>query len=420
VTALDALAEATVPHIVTDLPGPKARELIARDEAVTSPSLHRVYPLVPARGAGCVIEDVDGNRFLDANAGIAVTATGHAHPAVVEAIERQARDLLHYCSSDWFVPAYVEVCERLAASSPTRSPARVFLANSGTEAVEAAIKLARRTTGRPNLVAFLGSFHGRSLGSLALTASRAHYRSGFGPLMPGVFHAPYGDLESVDAIFRHLSSPDEVAAIVVEPIQGEGGYVVPPGDFLPGLRARCDEHGILLVADEVQSGVGRTGCMWAVEHDGVVPDIVVSGKGLASGMPLAAVLAADTVMTWPEGVHASTFGGNPVACAAAIATLDLVRDELAANAARVGAQLLGRLRGIDDPRIVEVRGRGLMIGVELDTSDRAAAVEQACFRRGLLILRCGASAVRFAPPLVLTTEQADLAAQLFAESLATC
>jgi 4-aminobutyrate aminotransferase len=412
------LALAPVPHLVTELPGPRAREVIERDIQVTSPSLRRVHPLVPARAAGCVVEDVDGNRFLDANAGIGVNATGHAHPLVVEAIERQARDLIHYCSSDWYVPAYVEVCERLAAVSPMPGPTRVFLANSGTEAVEAAIKLARYATGRPNLVAFHGGFHGRSLGSLALTASRAHYRGGFGPLMPGVYHAPYGDLDALDAVLRHLTPPSDVAGIVVEPILGEGGYVVPPPGFLAGLRERCDHYGILLVADEIQSGVGRTGRMWAIEHDGVVPDLVAAGKGLASGLPLAALLAPAERMSWPPGAHASTFGGNPVACAAAAVTLDLVRDGLAANAATVGAHLADQLRAIDDERIVEVRGRGLMVAVDLGSGDLADEVEQATFQRGLLVLRAGPSAIRFAPPLVLTLEQAELAAGLFAKALA--
>jgi 4-aminobutyrate aminotransferase len=420
VTALDALAEATVPHIVTDLPGPKARELIARDEAVTSPSLHRVYPLVPARGAGCVIEDVDGNRFLDANAGIAVTATGHAHPAVVEAIERQARDLLHYCSSDWFVPAYVEVCERLAALAPMNVPARVFLGNSGTEAVEAAIKLSRYFTGRPNVIAFHGAFHGRTLGSLSLTASKARYRARFGPLLPGVYHAPYGESGALDRLFHHATSPDDVAAIFVEPIQGEGGYVVPPAGWLAELRAICDEHGILLVADEVQSGVGRTGRMWAVEHEQVEPDILLAGKGLASGLPLSAVIARADVMTWDRGTHGSTFGGNPVACAAARATLDLVEHGLMQSAAQTGAYLLGRLRALQDrhPVIRDVRGRGLMVGIELADGDVAHAVEQETFRRGVVMLTAGASAIRLAPPLVVTRTQLDVALGVFEEVLA--
>jgi 4-aminobutyrate aminotransferase len=383
----------------------------------------RVYDLVPARGAGCTIEDVDGNRFLDFNAGIAVTATGHCHPAVVEAIERQARDLIHYCGSDWAMPGYTEVCERLAASAPWDGPSRVFLANSGTEAVEGAIKLARAATGRPNVIAFLGAFHGRSLGSLSLTASKAHYRGGFGPLQAGVYHAPYGVSGYIeDVIFRHLTVPEDVAAIVVEPLQGEGGYLVPPPGWLAELRDVCDRHGIVLVADEVQSGVGRTGTMWTIEQDAVAPDVLLTGKGLASGLPLAAVVGRADLFTWGAGRHGSTFGGNAVACAAALATLDLVEGGLAEHAAKVGNQLMERLRVVqgDHPdKVVDVRGRGLMIGIELPDHDAAEALEQACFRAGLLVLTCGPAAVRLAPPLVVTPEQADLAVDLLAGALAT-
>jgi 4-aminobutyrate aminotransferase len=413
------LLTAPVPHVATELPGPLARAYIERDALITSPSMGRVYPLVPARGAGCVIEDVDGNRFLDFNAGIAVTATGHCHPHVVAAIEQQSHELLHYCSSDWYVPAYIELCERLAALSPLGA-SRVFLGNSGTEAVEAGIKLARHATGRPNVIAFLGSFHGRSLGSLSLTASKARYRGGFGPLLPGVYHAPYGEAGYLErVVFKHLTTPEDVAAIVVEPIQGEGGYLVPPAGWLPELRDLCDAHGIVLIADEVQSGVGRTGRMWAIEHDSVVPDVILAGKGLASGLPLSAVIARRELMTWGAGKHGSTFGGNPVACAAALATLDLVEPELTANAATVGAHLLDRLRSLAGahPQVREVRGRGLMIGVELPTHDDAVALEQECFARGLLVLTCGESSVRLAPPLVVTVEQADVAVDLLDAAL---
>lgn len=415
------LAAATVPHLATELPGPKAREWIARDAAVASPSMARVYDLVPARGAGCVIEDVDGNRFLDFNAGIAVTATGHCHPQVVEAIERQARDLIHYCGSDWAMPGYTEVCERLAASAPWDGPSRVFLANSGTEAVEGAIKLARAATGRPNVIAFLGAFHGRSLGSLSLTASKAHYRGGFGPLQAGVYHGPYGVSGYLeDVIFRHLTVPEDVAAVVVEPLQGEGGYLVPPPGWLAELREVCDRHGILLVADEVQSGVGRTGTMWTIEQDDVAPDVLLTGKGLASGLPLSAVIGRADLFTWTAGRHGSTFGGNAVACAAALATLDLVEGGLAENAATVGNQLMERLRVVQAAHpdiIVDVRGRGLMIGIELPDHAAAEALEQACFRRGLLVLTCGPASVRLAPPLVVTPAQADLAVDLLTAAL---
>ena len=320
------LAATAAPRLVTELPGPKARAAIARDRDVVSPSLGRVYPLVPARASGMMIEDVDGNRFLDFNAGIAVNSTGHCHPAVVAAIEEQANRLLHYCASDWYLPTYTAVCERLAQSVPAGfGDAKVFLGNSGTEVVEGALKLARLTTGRQNAIAFLGAFHGRSLGSLSLTASKARYRGGFGPLLPGVYHAPYGEAGYIeDVVFKHLTEPEDVAAIIVEPVQGEGGYVVPPAGWIAELRDICDTYGIVLIADEVQSGVGRTGRMWAIEHDGVAPDIIVAGKGLASGLPLAALIARADLMRWEPGKHGSTFGGNPVACAAALATLDLI------------------------------------------------------------------------------------------------
>ncbi len=409
------LATASVPHIITDLPGPEATRLIARDQAIVSPSMGRVYPLVPKRGAGLVIEDVDGNRFLDFNAGIAVAATGHCHPQVTAAIEQQARTLIHYCSSDWYHPVYTELCERLAASAPVHD-ARIFLANSGTEAVEGAIKLARYATGRPNVIAFLGAFHGRSLGSLALTASKAKYRSGFGAPMAGVYHAPYGESGYIErVIFNHLADPGDIAAIVVEPIQGEGGYIVPPAGWLGELRDLCTANGIVLVADEVQSGVGRTGRMWAVEHEGIEPDVILAGKGLASGLPLAAVIAREALMrTWGPGKHGSTFGGNPVACAAAVATLDLVDESLAANAAKLGAFLQRGLVEMQGrcPQITEVRGRGLMIGIEFDSPAFAHDVEQAAFLRGLLVLTCGEKSLRLAPPLTVDEHKADVALTL--------
>jgi 4-aminobutyrate aminotransferase len=421
-------ADVLAPDVVTELPGPRARAVIALDEAVTSPSLTRVYPLVVRRGRGCVIEDVDGNRFLDFNAGIAVAAAGHAHPAVNAAIHAQVDDVLHYCSSDFYLPAYADVCARLAASAPLADP-RVFLSNSGTEAVEAALKLARHHTGRPNVIAFLGAFHGRSLGSLSLTASKSRQRAGFGILTPGTFHAPFADPYGGDGptgaryieevLFAKLTAPADVAAVFVEPIQGEGGYVVPPPGWLAELRQLCDEHGILLVADEVQSGVGRTGRMWAVEHDGIAPDIMCVGKGLASGMPLAGIVARADVMDWEPGGHGSTFGGNPVACVAALATLDLVERELAANAATVGEHLLAGLTALQErqPLVEQVRGRGLMIGVDVPDHDTAVALEQACFQRGLLVLTCGERSIRLAPPLVVTSGQADTALSIMEDAL---
>ncbi|MET0144518.1 MAG: aminotransferase class III-fold pyridoxal phosphate-dependent enzyme [Ilumatobacteraceae bacterium] len=424
-----ALTPDTVaPQLRTALPGPLARAIIARDEAVTSPSLTRVYPLVVRRARGCVIEDVDGNRFLDFNAGIAVIAAGHGHPAVNAAIHAQVDDVLHYCSSDFYLPAYADLCERLAADAPMPD-ARVFLCNSGTEAVEAALKLARHHTGRPNAIAFLGAFHGRSLGSLSLTASKARQRSGFGIVTPGTFHAPYIDPYDPDALtgaayiehvlFTKLTHPSDVAAIFVEPIQGEGGYIVPPAGWLADLRRLCDDHGILLVMDEVQSGVGRTGTMWACEHDGVVPDIMCIGKGLASGLPLAGIIARSEVMDWEPGGHGSTFGGNPVACAAALATIDLVASDLAHNAATVGDHLLDGLRALRATQslVEQVRGRGLMIGMDLADHDAAEDLQTACFERGLLVLTCGERSVRLAPPLVVSREQADTALAIVADAL---
>jgi 4-aminobutyrate aminotransferase len=421
-------ADAFAPVLVTELPGRRARAVIARDEAVTSPSLTRVYPLVVRRGRGCVLEDVDGNRFLDFNAGIAVVAAGHAHPEVNAAIHAQVDDVLHYCSSDFYLPAYADVCDRLAALAPMPD-ARVFLSNSGTEAVEAALKLARHHTGRPNVIAFLGAFHGRSLGSLSLTASKSRQRAGFGVLAPGSFHAPYADPYGGTALtgawyidevlFAKLTAPSDVAAIFVEPIQGEGGYIVPPPGWLADLRSLCDEHGILLVSDEVQSGIGRTGRMWATEHEGVVPDIMCVGKGLASGLPLAGIVARSEIMDWEPGGHGSTFGGNPVACAAGLATLELVERELATNAAAVGEHLLGALTELAarQPLIEQVRGRGLMIGIDLPDHDAAADLERSCFERGLLVLTCGERSIRLAPPLVVTSGQADTAVSIMDDAL---
>jgi 4-aminobutyrate aminotransferase len=420
----EELANGPAPRLVTEIPGPRAREVIERDSRVTSPSLPRAYPLVPARGAGSVVEDVDGNRFLDANAGIAVTSTGHAHPRVVGAIREQAERLLHYSGTDFYLPIYGEVCEELDRITPVGGPARSFLTNSGTEAVEAAIKLARHHTGRQYVIAFLGAFHGRSYGSVSLTASKSLYRATFGPLLPGVIHAPYGnayrpnrpddpaalDLDYLeDVVFTRLAKPSEIAAVVVEPIQGEGGYVVPPEGWLRSLRDLCDRHGILLVADEVQSGMGRTGRMWAMEHWGVEPDVVLAGKGIASGLPLGAMIAREDLMTWTTGMHGSTYGGNPLSCAAALATFSLIEEELAGNASIVGGQILDGLRALQErfpSLILDVRGLGLMIGVELPSHDLADEVEKACFRRGLLTLTAGDAAMRISPPLVFTSDQA--------------
>jgi len=416
-----------LPHLVTEIPGPRARAHVEVDRHWTSPSLPRAYPLVPVRGQGCAIEDIDGNRFLDFAAGIATNSTGHAHPSVVAAIRQQAGELLHYSASDFYLPIYAETCAELARISPFEAPIRVFLGNSGAEVVEAAMKLARKATGRPYLVSFLGGFHGRTYGAVSLTASKAKYHEGFGPLLPGIFHAPYGHVADLawfdEVLFARLAPADEVAAIIVEPIQGEGGYIVPEAGFIAGLRELCDRHGILLIADEIQSGAGRTGKMWAIEHEGVLPDILLTAKGIASGMPLGAMIAKAPIMeTWGPGAHGSTYGGNPVACAAALATISLLESGLTANAAARGSQALRGLRAIQGrhPALVtDVRGRGLMIGVELDTPAHADAVQLACFTRGLLVLECGSRSVRMSPPLVVSADEMDTALRIFEEVVAS-
>jgi 4-aminobutyrate aminotransferase len=415
------LAAAQAPRLIAEVPGPEALARIERDSKVTSPSLPRAYPFVPRRAAGSVVEDVDGNLFLDLNAGIAVTSTGHTHPRVVAAIQRQAEELIHYSASDFFLPIYTDVCERLDRIAGMSKPARSFLTNSGIEAVEAGIKLARYATGRQYVIAFFGSFHGRSYGSVSLTASKARYRTGFGPLLPGVLHSFFGDFEYLEEVlFKRLVSPHEVAAIVVEPILGEGGYVLPPEGWFRYLRELCTRHGILLVADEVQSGMGRTGKMWAIQHFGAEPDILLMGKGIASGMPLGAMVARDDLMTWEIGAHGSTYGGNPLSCAAALATIDLIEDGLIENAERVGSFLLDGLRDMQArrPLIKEVRGLGLMIGIEFQDHDTMIAVEQGAFRRGLLVLGAGDDVVRMCPPLVFRTDQAETALEVFEEAVA--
>src|ERR1700742_2946798 len=363
-----------VPDVRTPLPGPAGRAIIDRDLGVTSGSLPRAYPLVPRRALGSVVEDVDGNLFLDCNAGIAVTSTGHCHPRVVAAVQAQAAELLHYSASDFYLPVYSQMCAALAATAPIDGPVRVFLTNSGAEAVEGALKLARYATGRPYVISFFGAFHGRSYGAMTLTASKAKYHQGFGPLVPGVLHAPYAynqvdpvtgerahDPEETfsyleDVLFRYQVAPSEVAAIFVEPVQGEGGYIVPPAAWLQRLRELCDKHGILLVADEVQSGMGRTGRMWAIEHSGVYPDVLISAKGIASGLPLGAFMARAPLMEkWSAGAHGSTYGGSPVPCAAGLATLSVIADEgLLDNATMVGEDLLAGLRELQaqHPKVV--------------------------------------------------------------------
>jgi 4-aminobutyrate aminotransferase len=430
-----AAAPESAPHIVTELPGPRARELIARDEAVASPSLTRAYPLVAESGAGMIVTDVDGNRFLDFAAGIAVCSTGHSHPRVVAAIKEQADRLIHIAATDFYEPRYLEFMERLAAIAPFEERARVFLTNSGTEAVEGAIKLARYHTHRPGIIAFEGGFHGRTMGALSLTNSKVKQRAGFGPLIPMVHHAPFprvrawredsgGDGSAELAhlrgtIFGRQIAPSDVAAIVVEPIQGEGGYFPAPKAFMEGLRQICDEHGILLIADEIQSGMGRTGSWWAIEQMGVEPDIVLTAKGIASGMPIGAFIARESVWTWPPGAHGSTFAGNPVCAAAGLATLEIIESEGLANAAAMGARLRSGLQraaeGVEAVR--DIRGAGLMLGVEFDSHEVAEAVQEAAFRRGLLTLECGESSLRFSPPLIVDAAAVDTAVRIFGEAV---
>jgi 4-aminobutyrate aminotransferase and related aminotransferases len=416
-----------VPHIVTELPGPKARAHVEFDETWTSPSLPRAYPIVPVRGDGLTVEDIDGNLFLDFAAGIAVNSTGHCHPQVVAAIKEQAAELIHFSASDFYLPIYPEVCRELARIAPISGRVRAYLGNSGAEVVEASIKLARYATHRPYIVAFLGAFHGRTYGAVSLTASKAKYHAGFGPMLPGIFHAPYGRVEDLrwfdEVLFDKLAPANEVAAIIVEPIQGEGGYLVPEDGFLQGLRDICDKHGILLIADEIQSGAGRTGKMWAIEHWGVEPDILLTAKGIASGMPLGGMVArAQLFEAWGAGAHGSTYGGNPVACAAALATIELLEGGLMENATDRGAQAMAELRPLQEryPMLVQdVRGKGLMIGVEFDTGEHAEEVQWACFERGLLVLECGKSSVRMSPALTVTRSEMDTALRIFVEAVET-
>ncbi len=417
------LNERPVPDIITEIPGPKARAHVAYDETWTSPSLPRAYPIVPVRGLGCKLEDIDGNVFLDFAAGIAVNSTGHSHPAVVAAIQEQAGLLQHMSASDFYLPIYARAAEQLARIAPMKGKTRVFIGNSGAEVVEAGLKLARHHTKRQNVIAFLGAFHGRTMGAVSLTGSKAKYHAGFGPLLPGVYHVPFS-LEGLDEIeqriFKRLMPANEFAAVIVEPIQGEGGYVVPDATFLARLRALCDKHGILLIADEVQSGAGRTGKMWAIQHWDVEPDILLTAKGIGSGMPIGAMIAKESVMTWGPGAHGSTYGGNPVACAALLETIKLLEGGLMANAEVRGRQIMDGLRPLVDrfPGLVrDVRGKGLMIGIQFDSGDTADAVQMAAFNRGLLVLEAGDDCVRMSPPLVVTEDEAETAMRIFTESV---
>jgi 4-aminobutyrate aminotransferase len=442
---LKEMVRLDLPHLITTLPGPRASSVIQRDSEVLSPSYTRSYPLVAARGEGAIIEDVDGNRFLDFNAGIAVASTGHCHPKVVAAIEEQSKRLIHMSGTDFYYENMVELAEKLASIAPGTGPHRVYFGNSGAEATEAAMKLARYHTGRDKFIAFTGAFHGRTLGALSLTGSKVVQRKGFGPLVPGVFHAQYPDpyrrpggvtaeahaINCVrfieDELFRTIVPAEEVAGIVVEPIQGEGGYLIPPKTFLEELRRLADRHGILLIFDEVQSGMGRTGKMWASEHFGVVPDIFTSAKGIASGLPLSAMIARADIMDWPPGAHASTFGGNPVAVASALATIELLESELIANAGTIGGHILDRLRHWPKRfrHVGDVRGLGLMIGFELvrdqHTKEHAPElrdrIQELAFERGLLVLGAGRNTIRLCPPLIITRDQADFAVDTLEECL---
>ena len=437
------------PKIKTALPGPNAKRVLAGDEKYISPSYTRSYPLVAKQGRGIVITDVDGNEFLDFSAGIAVTSTGHCHPEVVAAIQKQAGELIHMSGTDFYYENMVTLAERLSKIAPMPGPHRIYYGNSGAEAIESALKLARYHTKRQNVIAFFGAFHGRTMGALSLTASKPQQKRRFGPGVPGVTHVRYPDVYRgceggaqdaeafalgcarfiEDKLFKTTLAPEEVAAIFVEPVQGEGGYVIAPTVFMKELRRICDQYGILLVADEVQSGAGRTGKWWAIEHTGVQPDIVCMAKGIASGMPLGIMMSRADIMDWVPGSHASTFGGNPVCIAAALATLDVIEKEgLLANSAEVGNHMLKRMA--DWPRkhklVGDVRGRGLMVGVEIvkdkKTKEYGAAerdrIIELAFERGLLFLGCGPSTIRIAPPLVVSKDEADVAVDVLDECIA--
>jgi 4-aminobutyrate aminotransferase len=437
------------PKLTTAIPGPNAKRILAGDEKYISPSYTRSYPMVAKRGRGIVVEDVDGNEFFDFSAGIAVTSTGHCHPEVVAAIQKQAGELIHMSGTDFYYEGMVTLAERLSAIAPMPGPHKIYYGNSGAESIECALKLARYHTKRQQVIAFLGAFHGRTMGALSLTASKPQQKRRFAPLVPGVTHVRYPDVYRgcadspqdaekfalgcaryiEDRLFKTVLAPEEVAAIFVEPIQGEGGYVVAPAMFMQELRRICDKHGILMVVDEIQSGMGRTGKWFAVEHTGVHPDIVCIAKGIASGMPLSVTMSKADIMDWIPGSHASTFGGNPVCIAAALATLDVIEKEgLLRNAQEVGDYMLKRMA--DWPkkhRIVgDVRGRGLMIGVEIvkdqttrehGASERDRIVQQV-FERGILFLGCGPSTIRIAPPLIVSRDEADIAIDALEESIA--
>jgi 4-aminobutyrate aminotransferase len=436
-TKTELKIDTKLPRLVTPLPGPEARKVLALDQQYLSPSYTRDYPMVAKTGRGCMVQDVDSNIFLDFAAGIAVVATGHCHPEVVAAIQKQAAELIHISGTDFYYPNLVELAEKLASIAPGKEPKRVFFTNSGTEAVEAAIKLAKYHTKRDKLIAFQGAFHGRSMGALSMTASKSTQRKGFGTLLAGVFHMPYPDTyrgafgvrpENASAdcldyleneLFKRRVAPEDVAGIFIEPVQGEGGYLPAPAEFLQGLERICRKHGILLVADEVQSGMGRTGKWWACEHAGIEPDIICTAKGIASGMPLGAIITRASVMNWAPGAHGSTFGGNPVCIAASLATIGLVERGYMANGARMGEFIFRRTADWRERHKIvgDIRGKGLMIGIEFvrdqKTKEKAPdlrnRIVDLAFHKGLLVLGAGENALRLCPPLLVEEEQADFA-----------
>ncbi len=443
----EILTSVAGPKIKTTLPGPNARRILEGDERYISPSYTRSYPMVAKRGRGVIVEDVDGNEFLDFSAGIAVTSTGHCHPEVVAAIQKQAAELIHMSGTDFYYESMVTLGERLSKIAPMKGPHKIYYGNSGAEAIEAALKLARYHTKRQNVIAFYGAFHGRTMGALSLTASKPQQKRRFAPMVPGVTHVRYPDVyrgcvgggQEAEAfalgcarfieekLFKTTLPPEEVAAIFVEPIQGEGGYVVAPTIFMQELRKICDRHGILLVADEVQSGAGRTGKWWAIQHTGVEPDILCSAKGIASGMPLGIMMSKAEIMDWVPGSHASTFGGNPVSIAAALATMDVLEREGIRNAETVGKHIMARIAEWPTrlDLVGDVRGRGLMIGVEIVTDKKAKTpgaaerdrIVELAFERGVLLLGCGPNTIRIAPPLIVTKEQADIAMDVLEECI---
>lgn len=432
-----APAKIEYPRILTAPPGPKAKAIIAKDKEFSSPSYIKEYPLVIAGGKGAMVEDVDGNRYIDWMAGIAVSSTGYQHPVVTKAVTDAAGKFLHICGTDFYYQGFSDLCEALAKSAPGGGKWRTFLSNSGTEAVEGAVKLARYHTKRAAIVSFHSSFHGRSYAAMSLTTSKVKYRKGFGPLLPETayhlpFHNPYRNtledcLHAAKELFATRLDASDVAAVIMEPLQGEGGYVLPSKEFLQFWRKFCTDNGILLIFDEVQCGAGRTGKMWAAEHYGVAPDVFVTAKGIGAGMPIGAIVAKESVMTWPRGSHGSTYGGNPLACAASLATISLIKEELAANAAKMGARLLAGFKKLQAKHdcIGDVRGLGLFVGVELvkdrktkePAHDLMAGLEQLAFTKGLLLLGCGKSTIRVAPPLVLNAYDVDMGLEIFDECL---